>query len=112
MRRLRWLPAPVFAGAALWLGRSAPPSGWIGQVLGVAGPTLALELAWSSRRSTPVYRRHLLIFLLVALSGAWQAPGLRPWLACAAGGAKNSMKPPPPAPSSLPPHAPALRPAV
>jgi len=47
---------------------------------------VVLELGWRRGRRTPVYRRHLLIFLLVALSGAWQAPGLRPWLACAAGG--------------------------
>jgi UDP-2,3-diacylglucosamine pyrophosphatase LpxH len=48
---------------------------------------LALELAWRRRGRTPVYRRHLGIFLLLALAAAAQTRpgGLCGWLAALAG---------------------------
>jgi UDP-2,3-diacylglucosamine pyrophosphatase LpxH len=81
MARGWWWCAPaVLAGGVVWLGgRSVLPWGlnlahpwdYVGHASGFALLAIALELAWRlNRAGTPMYRRHLLIFGLLALFGA------------------------------------------
>ena len=90
VRNWVWSGAVVIAGGAVWLsgiGVKAPhPQDWAAHAFGFAALTLALELAWrETRAGTPVYRRHLVLFGLMALAGAAvelrQAGQLAGWLA-------------------------------
>ena len=65
--RWLWSLPPALAGAELWLGGLGRP---FGHLCAYAGLAAALELAWRhTGRTTPVYRRHLWIVLLMALFG-------------------------------------------
>jgi len=72
MRRTWMWSAPiVIAGALAWNPGGAPA-----RAAGCAALALALDLAWrNSSRRTPIYRRHLAIFGLMALAGAALALG-------------------------------------
>jgi UDP-2,3-diacylglucosamine pyrophosphatase LpxH len=100
-----WALPAALALAIAWLGHlSALPLGvrlphprdWAAHAAAFAALGLALELAWRGNRTgTPVYRRHLAIFALLAVFGAldeWQqayVPGrsadVVDWLADLAG---------------------------
>ncbi len=74
-----WCLPLALAAVIAWLGTcsllpfglSLPhPRDYLGHAAGFALFALALELAWRlNRAGTPIYRRHLVIFLLLALYG-------------------------------------------
>ena len=99
-----WSVPLALAGAVFWLGSRGLPSAfvlsrpldWFGHVCEYACLAGSLEWAWrNTGRATPVYRRHLWIFMLVALFGladGWRqalVPGreaaVTDWLADLAG---------------------------
>jgi UDP-2,3-diacylglucosamine pyrophosphatase LpxH len=94
MRRIwLWSVPIVIAGGAAFACLVVPPThplGRLAHVAGFAALALALELAWRGSSSrTPVYRRHLLLFGLLALLGGAaeirRAGDLIGWLADLAG---------------------------
>ncbi len=89
-----WSVPIVIAGGAAWLAslglRPACPMDDLVRAAGFAALALALELAWRGSSSrTPIYRRHLVLFGLLALAGAAaetrRAGDLLGWLADLAG---------------------------
>jgi UDP-2,3-diacylglucosamine pyrophosphatase LpxH len=75
-----WAVPVVIAGAIVWLGGLAVlplgiglphPLDYAAHAAGFALFALSLELAWrENRHGTPIYRRHLILFGLLALFGA------------------------------------------